>query len=87
VFLVRYVSDLCDELNTLSEETYQMCVSNCVIYKLQKCGGLDPSWVVAPQKENCMSVVAEMQSKSFHIQRMLIVKVKISCDMCFRTTP
>jgi hypothetical protein len=29
--------------------------------------------------ENCMSVVAEIQSKSFHIQRTLIVQVKASC--------
>jgi len=34
-----------------------------------------------------MSVVAEIQSKIFHIQRMLIVRIKASCDMCFRTTP
>jgi len=56
-------SGLCDELITLSEESYRaralvcvcVCVELCVIYGLQQCGDLGPSWYVAHSKQYSMT--------------------------------
>jgi hypothetical protein len=51
VFVVCIIgSGYFDEPISLSEESYWLCVSNCVLSINLKRGGLGPIWAVAPQQ-------------------------------------